>query len=124
MFDDPDSGTTSSLSMGAKIAIIAAIPFILLGVYFLLAPITELRTTSGAVFNCGSAISPSGDKWTTSICQDINQTFLYRGIASIASGVLMAAAGMFLFGSSRSGHDSSNFEPADASLGNRSRNFD
>ena len=75
MFDDNES-SASNLTTGAKIAILAAVPFILLGVYFLIAPITELRTTTGAVFGCGSTIGSPDDKFKSNICGSINTVYM------------------------------------------------
>ena len=102
MFDDNDSSAVSGLTTGAKIAILAAVPFILLGVYFLIAPITELRTTTGAVFGCGTAISSPDDTFKSNICGPINTMYLYRGIVSIAVGAIIAGAGFFLFNNTNS----------------------
>lgn len=100
MFDDADNPSGLGLTRGAKIAILVAIPFVLFGLYLLFAPISDLRTTSGAVFNCGSAINPASDKWHSNICGDINRNYLFKGMASVLSGLLIAGGGFFLFGSS------------------------
>lgn len=98
MFEDNDSGSIN-LTSGTKKALLLAVPFVVLGVYFLVAPITELRTVSGAVFGCGSAISVPNDEFITNVCGPLNSMYLYRGIAAIAAGVIIAALGYFLFGS-------------------------
>lgn len=107
MFDDNES-STSGLSTAAKIAILAAIPFIALGVYFLIVPISEVRTTTGAVFGCGTALSGTGDDFKENICRPINTMYLYRGLASIAAGVLIAGVGYFLFNNNSPSDDFGN----------------
>lgn len=107
MFDDNES-SASNLTTGAKIAILAAVPFILLGVYFLIAPITELRTTTGAVFGCGSAIGSPDDKFKSNICGQINTMYMYRGLLSIAAGIVIAGAGYVLFSGSKAESNSAN----------------
>ena len=101
MFDDKTS-TATGLSTGAKVALITAIPFLVLGLYFLITPITELRTQTGAVFGCGTAIAGAGDEFKSNICGSINTVYMYKGLLSIAVGVLIAAAGFLLFGSAKS----------------------
>ncbi len=110
MFDDNES-SASGFTTGAKIAILVAIPFIALGVYFLIAPITEVRTTTGAVFGCGSAIGAPDDQFKTNICQPINTMYLYRGLISIAAGLLIAGAGFFLFNDNDPEDSDSGFGP-------------
>lgn len=100
MFDDNES-SASNLTTGTKIAILAAVPFILLGVYFLIAPITELRTTTGAVFGCGTAIGAPDDNFKSNICGPINSMYLYRGLISIAVGAVIAGLGYVLFNSTK-----------------------
>ena len=119
MFDDNESSSLS-LTTGAKIAVLAAIPFIALGVYFLIVPISEVRTGTGAVFGCGTALSGPTDEFKTNICQQITTMYLYRGLASIAAGLLIAGAGYFLFNQNR-GSSGSDSKQAD---GGPTRNFD
>ena len=118
MFDDNEP--TTGLTTGAKIAILAAVPFILLGVYYLIVPITELRTTSGAVFGCGSAIATPNDDFKSNICGPINTAYLYRGLISVAVGAVIAGGGFFLFGGSKEAADAD----ASAARAPRNRSFD
>ena len=131
MFDDNESNSASALSTGVKVAVLAAIPFIALGVYFLIAPIAELRTTTGAVFGCGSALSAPSDKFASNICGDLNTMYMYRGIFSIIAGIGIAGLGFFLFGSNAnagsgagSGSSTNYAEPAQEQSAKRARTFD
>lgn len=122
MFEDNESAN-ANLTNGVKIAILAAVPFILLGVYFLIVPISDIRTTSGAVFGCGTAISAPSDKFGANVCGGINSMYLYRGLISIAIGAVIAGAGFVFFGSKAS--TSSSQGPGDANGGaGPSRSFD
>ncbi len=126
MLDDSDARSQSVPTLGTKIAFLAALPFIFYGAAILLSPITDVRTTAGAVFDCGTAISMPSDAFQKGICQGINQQYLYRGIAFVASGLGIAALGAYLFGFTRQ------IERADNTVsttdeeprGNRRRSFD
>lgn len=97
MFDDNETSTLN-LSLGAKIAILADLPLIGLGLFYLVTPITELRMTTGQVFACGSALNPPSDEFKSNICGPINTVYLYKGLIAIASGVLIAGLGFVFFG--------------------------
>ena len=131
MFDD-NSSSPSGLSNGAKFAILAAIPLIVLGVIYLISPITDIRTTSGAVFSCGNAISPPSNKFNANICGDINSAYMFRGLLTIVAGILVGVAGIVLFGSAKaSAPTNATYTPAkpspattefqDSNPGNRGR---
>lgn len=100
MFDDNASASTG-LSSGAKVAILAAIPFIVLGVFYLLTPIADLRTQTGGVFGCGTALGGAGDQFKSNICGSINTVYMYKGLLSILAGALIAAVGVVLFGKAK-----------------------
>lgn len=119
MFDDNETSAFAGISTGAKIAILAAIPFIALGVYFLITPITELRTTTGSVFGCGTAIGAPDDQFRASICGPINTMYMYRGIASIVAGLGIGALGFFFFNASKDG-SASEKSPSNSSKSPRS----
>lgn len=106
MFDD-NTSAPSGLSTGAKVAILAAIPFIVLGVFYLLTPITDLRTQTGGVFGCGTALGGAGDQFKSNICGSINTVYFYKGALAILAGLLIAAVGVILFGKAKPGSISS-----------------
>ncbi|HPU13175.1 MAG TPA: hypothetical protein PLQ19_05215 [Aeromicrobium sp.] len=98
MLDDSDARSRSLPSLGTKIAFIAALPFLFYGAYVLLAPITDIRTTAGAVFDCGSAITTPTDKFQQGVCQGINKHYLYKGVSFVAMAVGIAGLGAYFFG--------------------------
>lgn len=138
MFDD-NASAQSGLSTGAKVAILAAIPFIVLGVFYLLTPITDLRTHTGGVFGCGTALGGAGDQFKSNICGDINTVYMYKGLLAILAGILVSVAGVTLFGKGSSTEETTNsnsggvqaprtsatfsddLEPAPSSTGTRGR---
>lgn len=98
MSDFDASASRRNLTTGAKIAIIAAIPLLAIALFKLIAPITEVRTQTGGVFGCGSALNPPNDKFVANICGDINGRARYEAIAFGIAGVGVAVAGIALFG--------------------------
>ncbi len=121
MFDD-SVDTGSRLSTGAKVALLAGVPFIFLGLYFLLGPITEVRTQTGGVFGCGSGLFPPGDKFKSNICGPINSMYMYRGLLSIAAGLVISAGGYVLFGKAKTVDNVDTFpEPLERQTGSRQR---
>ncbi|WP_146828202.1 hypothetical protein [Aeromicrobium flavum] len=107
-------------NLGTKVAILAAIPFLAYGIYLLLTPITDIQTSSGAIFECGSALQPPTDDFQEAVCGTINTQYLYRSIASIVAALGIAGVGAALFGFShqveraigRSGHGDSSAQQA------------
>ncbi|MET1132473.1 MAG: hypothetical protein ABWX60_03540 [Aeromicrobium sp.] len=85
-------------NLGTKVAILAAIPFLAYGIYLLLTPITDIQTSSGAIFECGSALQPPSDKFQEGVCGPINTQYLYRSIAAIVAALGIAGVGAALFG--------------------------
>ncbi|WP_153302817.1 hypothetical protein [Aeromicrobium choanae] len=85
-------------NLGTKVAILAAIPFLAYGIYLLLTPITDIQTSSGAIFECGSALQPPSDKFQEGVCGPINTQYLYRALAAIIAAVGIAGVGAALFG--------------------------
>ncbi|MCL3837383.1 hypothetical protein [Aeromicrobium duanguangcaii] len=98
MLDDSDVRSRPLPNLGTKVAILAAIPFLAYGIYLLLTPITDIQTSSGAIFECGSALQPPADDFQEGVCGPINQQYLYRSIAAIVAAVGIAGVGAMLFG--------------------------
>lgn len=98
MLDDSDVRSRPIPNLGTKVAILAAIPFLAYGIYLLLTPITEIQTSSGAIFECGSALQPPADKFQAGVCGPINTQYLYGALASIVAAVGIAGVGAMLFG--------------------------
>lgn len=98
MLDDSDVRSRPVPNLGTKVAILAAIPFLAYGIYLLLTPITEIQTSSGAIFDCGSALRPPTDGFQEGVCGPINTQYLYRALASIVAAVGIAGGGAALFG--------------------------
>ena len=96
MFDD-DFDSKPPLSNGAKFALLAGVPFIFLGLFFLLSPITDLRTHTGSVFDCGSALFAPSDEFKSNICGNINTMYLYKGLFTLVAGLVISAGGFLLF---------------------------
>lgn len=98
-FNEPRS--SMALTLGAKIAVLAAVPFLALAAYFLLSPISDVRTDSGAVFDCGSALKPPTDGFQKGVCQNINSQYKMKGFTAAGAGVVVAGLGVALFGAGR-----------------------
>jgi len=98
MLDDSDVRSRPLPNLGTKVAILAAIPFLAYGIYLLLTPITDIQTSSGAIFECGTALQPPSDDFQAGVCGPINTQYLYRSIAAIAAAVGIAGVGAMLFG--------------------------
>ena len=98
MHDDLDVRSRPVPNVGTKVAFLAAIPFLAYGVFLLLTPITDISTSTGAVFGCGSALQPPSDDFQRNVCGDINTHYLYQAIAAIAAAVGIAGLGALLFG--------------------------
>lgn len=97
MSDFSDTSAGPNLALGTKIAFLVAIPFIAYGIFNLFSPISDVRTQAGAVFHCGTAVSPPSDAFQSNVCRKINQGYMYKGIAFGGSGIAIAIAGYFLF---------------------------
>jgi hypothetical protein len=97
MSDNLQPAGGSNLALGTKISFLAAIPFLALALYFLAAPIVDVRTTTGAVFRCGSAIQPPSDSFQSGVCSTMSKNYLYRGVGSAIAGFGIAGAGFVLF---------------------------
>src|SRR5690606_2839494 len=98
MHDDSDVRSRRLPNLGTKVAILAAIPFLAYGIFLVLAPITELHTTTGAVFDCGSALQPPRDPFPAGVCGKVNTQYLYEGIALMVAALGIAAGGALMFG--------------------------
>jgi hypothetical protein len=98
MLDDSDVRSRPVPNVGTKVAILAAIPFLAYGIYLLLTPITEIQTSSGAIFDCGSALRQPTDGFQEGVCGPINTQYLYRSLASIIAALGVAGGGAMLFG--------------------------
>jgi Na+/proline symporter len=99
--DDVETRTVMSLRTGTKICVLIGLAFIVLAVYFFVVPITSVRTTSGAVFGCGSAMSPAHGSFADGVCWRIADANRYRAYAALAIGIVTIIAGVLLFGVDR-----------------------
>lgn len=95
-----ETRTTLVPRLGTKICLLVAIPFLLVGLFYLFAPITEVRTNTGAVFDCGTAVNPPS-AFQQNICQGLTRRYQFKAGALILSGVLIAGVGTSMFGADR-----------------------
>lgn len=98
--DAPETRTVIHLRTGSKICVLVAIALVALAVYFYLVPVS-VRTDSGAVFECGSALHPASSHFQQNICGNITDVSLYRAVLSAAVGVLIVVVGTWFFGVDR-----------------------
>lgn len=99
--DDVETRTVLTLRTGTKICVLVGLAFIVLAIYFFVVPITSVRTTTGAVFGCGTAMSPSHGSFADGVCWRIADANRYRAIAALAIGLVTIIAGGVMFGVDR-----------------------
>lgn len=99
--DDVETRTVMTLRTGSKICVLVGLAFIVLSVYFLFVPITGVRTSSGGVFGCGTALSPAGGSFAHGVCGDVAAADRYRAYAALAVGLVTIVAGVLMFGVDR-----------------------
>lgn len=99
--DEFETRTVMSMRTGTKICVLIGLAFVVLAVYFFMVPITSVRTTTGAVFGCGSAMSPAHGGFADGVCGRLADVNTDRAIASLAIGLLTAVAGGAMFGVDR-----------------------
>ncbi len=98
--DTPETRTLIHLRTGSKVCVLVAICLVAAAVYFYFVPVS-VRTSSGGVFECGSAIHPPTSNFQQNVCSGITHVNLYRAILFAAMGVLVAALGCWFFGVDR-----------------------
>lgn len=101
MLDEVETRTVLALRTGTKICALIAVAFIAVAVYFYFIPETSVRSTSGAVFGCGTAAHPTSGPFAEGVCWRITDVNKYRAIAAAAVGVLTLSIGAALFGVDR-----------------------
>jgi len=99
--DDVETRTVLTLRTGTKICVLEGLAFIVLAIYFFVVPITSVRTTTGAVFGCGTAMSPSHGSFADGVCWRIADANRYRAFAALAIALVTILAGGALFGVDR-----------------------
>lgn len=99
--DDVETRTVLTLRTGTKICVLVGLAFIALAVYFFVVPITSVRTTTGAVFGCGTAMSPAHGSFADGVCWRIADTNRYRAFLTLAIGVVTIIVGALMFGFDR-----------------------
>ena len=98
--DTPETRTLIHLRTGSKICVIVAVCLIAVAVYYYFVPVS-VTTSSGGVFQCGSAAHPPTSTFQKNVCEDITHVDLYRTFLFAAAGVLVAALGCWFFGVDR-----------------------
>ena len=99
--DDVETRTVMTLRTGTKICVLVGLGLIVLAVYFFIVPITSVRTTSGAVFGCGTALHPSTGGFADGVCGQIAAVTRYKAIAALVAAVLVVVLGGLMFGVDR-----------------------
>lgn len=99
--DDVETRVVLTLRTGTKICVLIGLAFIVLCVYFLFVPVTDVRTSAGGVFGCGTALSPAGGSFAHGVCGDVTDMNRYRAFAALAVGVITIIAGGAMFGVNR-----------------------
>ena len=85
-----------TLTIGSKVCLLVAVPFIVSAAYFYYAP-TMVQTAAGPL-SCQSTFDPPTDAFVLGQCAGINELFGARSGACLAIGLLLAAIGIGLFG--------------------------
>lgn len=99
--EDVETRTVLTPRTGTKVCVLVGLAFIVLAVYFFVVPITSVRTTSGAVFGCGTGLKPAHGSFADGVCWRIADTNRYRAYAALGVGVVTIIAGALLFGFDR-----------------------
>ncbi|NHN54961.1 hypothetical protein G9U51_04065 [Calidifontibacter sp. DB0510] len=94
---DDKTRSVLQLRTGTKICILIGLALLVLAVYFYLVPMS-LRTTSGGVFECGSASSPPSEQFAKNVCQNLTDENKYKAFAAGLIGLLTLALGTWFFG--------------------------
>lgn len=101
MPEDIETRTVLNPRTGTKICILIGLAFIVAAVYFYFVPVTDVRTTSGSIFGCGTAAHPADNTFAKGICWRITDVEKYRAIACMVIGVLTIVLGSVMFGVDR-----------------------
>lgn len=92
--------TVTTLSLGARLSLLAGLLVGILAAYFALVPI-QFDTQDGSPFRCGSAAYPIGGTFARNVCADRNRVNSYRAAATGAAAVVVGVGGALAFGLSR-----------------------
>lgn len=92
------SRTLTTLSDGAKWAMLAGIPLIALAIFFFTTNIAVSKE-GGGLYYCGSAMSPNSEG--KNICQPVENANRGKAMISLGTGLAIPLAGIALFGVSR-----------------------
>ena len=92
--------TVTSLSLGARLCLLAGLVVGAVSVYLYFVPI-EFDTAAGSVFRCGSAANPPSDTFGRNVCADRNKIQKYRAITVGSMALIVAVGGVAAFGLSR-----------------------
>lgn len=93
-----------TLTTGSKVCLLVAIPFVVAAAYFYFTPIV-VQLDGAGLFSCGSRFSPPTDAFNLSRCTDVYAEYGARSGSSLATGLLIAAVGVGLFGFSTRSED-------------------
>jgi hypothetical protein len=96
----PPTRTVTSLSLGARLSLLAGLVIAAFAVYLYFVPI-EFVTPAGSAFRCGSAADPVSDTFGRNVCADRNKIQRYRAITVGSVALLVAVGGAAAFGLSR-----------------------
>lgn len=99
--DDVETRTVLSLRTGTKICVLVGLAFIALAVYFFVVPVTSVRTTSGSVFGCGTALDPAHGSFANGVCGRVADANRYRAFLTLAIGLVTIIVGALMFGFDR-----------------------
>jgi len=94
---DADTRVVRTLTIGSKVCLLVAIPFLVAAAYFYFTPIVVELDNTG-LFTCGSRFDPPTDAYDLSRCAGVQSLYGTRSGASLALGLLIAAVGVGLFG--------------------------
>lgn len=92
--------TVTSLSLGARLSLLAGLIVGALAVYLYFVPI-QFETPAGSAFRCGSAANPPADTFGRNVCADRNKIQKYRAITVGSVALIVAVGGVAAFGLSR-----------------------
>ncbi|TWP37122.1 hypothetical protein [Leekyejoonella antrihumi] len=111
--DAPETRTLIHLRTGSKICVMVATCLIAVAIYYYFVPVS-VQTSSGGVFECGSAAHPPTSSFQKSVCEEVTHVDLYRTYLFAALGILTAALGCWFFGVDRTVEERPARVPRDA----------
>jgi hypothetical protein len=89
-----------TLSRGAKGCAVAALLLLVLSVFLLLVPI-EKSTSTGAQFNCGTALNPQTGQFPEAVCGKMPRRYRLEAAALAVGALVLAVGGIWVFGVDR-----------------------